>query len=193
MLVQQELIPQERKARNPDEFWRKDMRLLRHKILRPIIFAHGKSGYIGAHRRQRIGRRPASVHVTKIQRIGVGKIVIQAQSELIVILHQSLRIDKSIRSMIRQREKRQHLQRRRIDGREKCELVERHSRPEIRQLSLRIAAQASGRVNRSSGRSAQLAKVTLLFRRRRYGRRYRFTLPVAKAFVISEEESLILN
>ena len=86
MLVEQELIAEIRKTRDSDDARRKNVSLLRHKILRAIIFAHGKTWNIGARRRKRIRRRTAAIHVTEIQRVRMRKIVIEAQSELVVIL-----------------------------------------------------------------------------------------------------------
>ena len=86
VLVEQESIAQKGKARDSDGGWRKDVRLLRDEILRPVILAHRKAGNIGADRRKRVRRRAGAEHVAEIQSVGTGKIMIQAHSELVVIL-----------------------------------------------------------------------------------------------------------
>ena len=101
MLVKKELIAQIRKARDADCRWRKDVRLLGDKILPPIVLAYGKAGNVGSYWRERVGRRTRAVHVAEIQRVRKGKIMIQAQSELVIILAQGLRASKSIRPVVR--------------------------------------------------------------------------------------------
>src|SRR5580658_6279146 len=115
VLVQQERIPQKGKARHADGGGRKDVRLLRHEILRAVILSHRKAGNIRSHRRKRIRSRAAAVHVTEIKRVTAGKIMVQPQSELVVILDQRLRGDESIFSNIGKREKRQDIRCRRIN------------------------------------------------------------------------------
>src|SRR5271156_6311644 len=107
VLVELKRIPQIRKARDADYRWRKDVRLLRDKILGAVILAHRKARNIGAHRRKRIGGWTGAEHVAKIESVGTGKIVIEAQSELIVVLAESLRGDVSVFADVGQREKRQ--------------------------------------------------------------------------------------
>ena len=104
-----------RKARDADDVGRKDVRLLRDKILRAIILAHGKARDIRAHRRKRIRRRAAAEHVAEIQSVGAGKIMIEAHAELVVVLAQSLRGDESVFAGVWQRKKRQDIRRNRID------------------------------------------------------------------------------
>src|SRR5882762_6452670 len=86
MLVKQELIAQIRKARDADGRWRKDVGLLDDKVLPSIVLAHRKAGNVGAYWRKRVGGRTSAVHVAEIQRVRMGKIMIQAQSELVIIL-----------------------------------------------------------------------------------------------------------
>ena len=66
MLVQQEDIAKERKARDADGGGRKDVSLLRDEVLRAVIFADGKSGDIGTDGRKRIGGGAAAIHVAEI-------------------------------------------------------------------------------------------------------------------------------
>src|ERR1700686_559578 len=110
-LVKQERIAQIGKARDADDGWRKDVSLLRDKILRSIVFAHRKTGDVGARRRKGIGRRTAAIHVAEIQRVLMRKIVIEFHSELVGILAQGLRADESIFSLVRQRKKRRDIRR----------------------------------------------------------------------------------
>src|ERR1700733_8848585 len=107
VLVKKELIAQIRKAGNADGLWREDVRLLRDKVLRAVVLTNGKAGDICPNRRKRICRRPGAEHVTEIQRIRAGEIMIHAQAELVVVLAQSLRGSKSISSNVWKREKRQ--------------------------------------------------------------------------------------
>ncbi len=86
VLVKQERIAEIRKARDPDGGWRKDVRLLSDEVLRSVILAHRETGNIGAHRRKGIRSRATAVHVAEIQGVCPGKIMIQAQAELVVIL-----------------------------------------------------------------------------------------------------------
>src|SRR5580658_2099339 len=118
VLVQQKLVAQIRKARNGNGGWRKDVSILRDKVLRAIIFAHRKAGYVGAHGRKRIGCRAAAIHITEIQSVRARKIVIQAQSELIVILAKGLRGYESVCAVVGQGEKRQDIRRNWINGSE---------------------------------------------------------------------------
>src|ERR1700722_13817475 len=147
MLIEQKLVSQKRKACHANYRRRKYVSFLRHKILRPVIFTHRKSRYVRAHRREWVGGWTAAIHVAEIQGIRARKIVIQSQSKLIVILHQRLGIDESVRSIVGQRKKWQHLLRRWIDGREERQLVEWYTGSEICELPLRIAAKAGSRVN----------------------------------------------
>src|SRR6266403_4545230 len=103
MLVKKELIAQIRKARDGDGRWRKDVSLLRDKILPPIVLAHRKAGYIRAYGRKRVRRRTTAIHVAEIQRVRVGQIMIQAHSELVIILAQGLRGDEAIWPVVWQR------------------------------------------------------------------------------------------
>ncbi len=109
---------------------------LRDKILRTVILAHRKARNIGAHRRKRIGGWTGAEHVAEIESVGMGKIVIEAQSELIVVLAESLRGDVSVFADVRQREKRQDTARRGIDRGDDCRLVEGHRLAEIGELPL---------------------------------------------------------
>src|ERR1700674_1533153 len=101
MLVKKELIAQIRKARDADGSWRKDVSLLGDKVLPSIVLAHRKAGNVGANGRERIGRGTSTVHVAEIQRVRMGKIMIQAQPELVIILAEGLRASKSIRPVVR--------------------------------------------------------------------------------------------
>src|ERR1700734_4486412 len=106
VFVEQESIAQEGKAGDADSGRGEDMRLLRDGILRPVVLSHGKTRNIGSDRRKRIRRGAGAEHVAKIQSVGTGKIMIQAHSELVIILDKSLRGVDPILSLIRQREKR---------------------------------------------------------------------------------------
>src|SRR5208283_2894582 len=116
VLVEQERIAEEGKARDADGAGRKDVRLLRDKVLCAVILSHWKAGDICPYRRKRIRCRSSAEHVAEIQRVGTGKIMIHAQSKLVVILAQGLRGDETIGSNVRQREKRQDIPRCRVDG-----------------------------------------------------------------------------
>src|ERR1700727_1618788 len=105
MLVEQERIAEKGKSRHPDRCWRKDVRFLSDKVLRPVVLAHRETRNIRSDWRKRICRRTTAVHVAEIQRIRPGKVMIQPHSELIVIRAQGLRGDESICSLIWQREK----------------------------------------------------------------------------------------
>src|ERR1700675_2401277 len=109
VLVQKEYIAQEGKASDADGGWRKNVCLLRDKVLRPVVFSHGEPWDIGAHRRERICRRAAAVHVPEIEVVCCGQIMIQTDSELVVILDERLSGDESIRPRLRQGKKRQHI------------------------------------------------------------------------------------
>src|ERR1700675_4762106 len=134
VLVQKEYIAQEGKASDADGGWRKNVCLLRDKVLRPVVFSHGEPWDIGAHRRERICRRAAAVHVPEIQVVCCGQIMIQSDSELVVILDEGLSGDESIRPRLWQGKERQHIRRNRIDGREESHLVERHRCSKISEL-----------------------------------------------------------
>src|SRR5437899_11267819 len=100
MLVKKELIAQIRKTRDGDGRWRKDVGLLSDKVLPPIVLAHRKAGNIGPYWRKRVGRRTSAVHVAEIQGVRMGKIMIQAQSELVIILGQGLGGSESICAVV---------------------------------------------------------------------------------------------
>src|SRR5271165_3569850 len=169
------------------------MGFLRHKVLGAIVLPHRETGHIRTCGRKRVRGGAAAVHVTEVESVGTRKIMIQAQSELVVILAEGLRGDESIFSNVGQREKRQDIGRRRIDGCEQRHLVERHLGPKKRELPVRVAAKACGLVESGIEACTLLREVALPFLRRRYGCRHRLTLPVAEAFVIPEEESLVLD
>src|ERR1700722_1472617 len=189
VLVQQKRVPQKRRARHADGIGGKDVSFLPDKVLRAIILAHGKAGHVGPHRRKRIGRWPAAVHVAEIQRVGAGKIMIEAHAELVVILAQGLGSDESIGAGVGQREKRKDVGRDRVDWPEQGHLVERHRHAKKGELLLSVIAQAAA----VEAGGAFLAEVALPFRHRWYGGGNGFALAVAEALVISEEERLVLN
>ena len=64
------------------------MRLLRHKILVPLIFAYGKSRDVGARSRKRIGLASLAETVAEVQHVALGQVVIQTRAELIHIAGQ---------------------------------------------------------------------------------------------------------
>src|SRR3984957_14658522 len=180
VLVQQKRVPQKRRARHADGIGGKDVSFLPDKVLRAIILAHWKAGHVGPHRRKRIGRWPAAVHITEIQRVGAGKIMIEAHDELVVILAQGLGSDESIGAGVGQREKRKDVGRDRVDW---------HRHAKKGELLLSVIAQAAA----VEAGGAFLAEVALPFRHRWYGGGNGFALAVAEALVISEEERLVLN
>ena len=191
VLVEQERIAEKRKTGDPDGVGRKDVRLLRDKVLRSVILAHRETGDIGAHRRKGICGRTTAIHVAEIQGVCPGKIMIEPQTELVVIGAQGLRGDESIFPFVRQRKKGQDIRRNRVNGREKSQLVEGHRCAKERQLLLRVAADPAG--VKSSRKSALFREIALPFGGRWHGRRHTFALPVAEAFVVSEEKSLVLE
>src|SRR5580698_1074042 len=142
VLVKQERVAEIRESCDPDGGWRKDMSLLRDEVLRPVILTHREPGNVSSHRRKRIRRWTTAIHVTEIQSVGMREIVIEPQSELIVVLAEGLGRDESVFSYVWQREKRQDIGRNQINGRENCHLVEWHRCSKKRQLPRRLTAEA---------------------------------------------------
>src|SRR5580658_6092927 len=198
VLVEQESIAEIRKTRDRDGGGRKDVCLLCNEVLRPVILTHREAGYIRAHWRKRIRRRTTAIHVAKIQGVCPRKVMIQTQAELIIVRAQGLGGGESVCSDVWQREKRQQIRRNRINRRENRHLVVRHVHTKKRELPIRVrrvrlcisADPADESV--CGNRSAELTKVALPLSCRRHGCRHSLTLPVAKALVVSKEESLVL-
>ena len=119
--------------------------------------------------------------------------MIQAHSELVVILNESLRGNEPVFANVGQRKKRQDIRGSRIDRSEKRHLVERYRCSEKGELPIRVAAEPGCRVDGSVEVGTLLREVALPFRRRRHGCRHGLTLLVAEAFVVSEEKGLVLE
>lgn len=86
MFVQQKSIAEIRKACDADGGRREDVRLLRDKVLSAVILSHREARHVRPDRRKRIYCRSGAEHVAKIQCIRVGKVMIHAHAELVVIL-----------------------------------------------------------------------------------------------------------
>src|SRR5208282_6858112 len=115
-------------------------------ILCAVILSHRKAGHIRAHRRKRIRRGATAVHITEIESVSAGKIMINTYTELIVILAQGLRGNEAVFPHVWQREKRQNIRRSRIDRCEQSHLIERYRPAKKSELPIRIAAEAGGLV-----------------------------------------------
>src|ERR1700691_1369206 len=126
VLVEEESISEVRKTRDRDGGWREDVCLLCDEVLRPVVLAYRETGYIGAHRRQRVRGRATAIHVAEVQGGCWRREMIQPQAELIIVRAQGLGGGESVCSDVWQREKRQQIRRNRINGRENRHLVVRH-------------------------------------------------------------------
>ena len=96
MLVEEKLIPQERKTEDANFGGRKRVRLLYHKVLRAMIFSDREARDAGSGGRERIHARAVAEHVAEVKRIRGGEVMVQPQPELIAVLAQSLRRSKQI-------------------------------------------------------------------------------------------------
>ena len=167
------------------------MGFLGYKILGAIVFVDRKTRNIGARRREWIGRRSGAVHVTEIQGVYRGQIVIESHPELVVGLAQGLGGGKCIEPTVGrwEREKGQNILRNGID---RGQLVIRNRSRlagcKTVELVVRIIAEAPAKALR-----AHLGKIALAFEQGRHGSGIGFALPVAEAFVIPEEKRLVFH
>src|SRR5277367_1174181 len=109
MLIQQKFVSQVRDAKNSDYGGTESVRLLRHKILIPLVLSHGEAWNVCARRRKRIGLIPLPKAVTEIQYVTLRKVVIHTYAELIRIPGQDLCADIGERTGIGQRIERQQV------------------------------------------------------------------------------------
>src|SRR6267142_5975739 len=94
-----------------------------HKILRTMLLAHRKSRHVRSRSGQRIENISLAEAVPEIQHISRRQIVVQPQSELIVVRGFTLRGNEVVCAIVRLRIERQQILRNRIDERK---LVERN-------------------------------------------------------------------
>src|SRR5438445_4566091 len=91
VLVEKKFIAQERKAQNADRCWREEVSFLGHEVLSAMVFSDRKPRHARSAGREWVEAGAVAEHVAQVQVVGGEKIMIQAQSELIFVLLQSLR------------------------------------------------------------------------------------------------------
>ena len=94
MLVDQEFIAQEGEAQRSHKRGRKGVRLLRNEILRALILAHGEARNVCSSGGKWIGLATLAEAIAEIHLIMLREVLIEANTELILIRRQSLRADK---------------------------------------------------------------------------------------------------
>src|SRR5580692_9780962 len=173
------------------------MRLLHHKVLRPLILSHREARHIRARRGERVNRVPLRKHVAEVQDVLCRQVMVHAHSELVVVLIQRLRGAESVWSqagLIGQREEGQERLCKWIDAGKlvegECVLGKRQRRKGIDELARGDTANTRC-VKGPLRLRAKQAKISLPFLLGEYVRANRFTLAVAQAFVIPEEKSFV--
>jgi len=188
MLAKEELVTQERESRDGDQVRREGVCLLRDKVLRALIFAHGKARNASPARREGIDLRELVEHVAKIERVARIEIVIHLDAELVAVIAQSLRGGKEIRPRVGKREEAQQVFGDGVDLVAGNLIVRVGSvRENVEELVRRIVAEAG-----SEALGAKLGEVAATLRHRRHGGQRGLALPVAEALVVPEIEGLVL-